>query len=67
MCSKITLSSYDCVRRVEIMANSLKNLTSILLLLFLAPIIIATVQTPLLPQQKLRQNRKEEKRKVTRL
>ncbi|MEK4486528.1 stage II sporulation protein P [Psychrobacillus sp. FSL H8-0484] len=30
------------------MANSLKNLTSILLLLFLAPIIIATIQTPLL-------------------
>ncbi|SER83698.1 stage II sporulation protein P [Psychrobacillus sp. OK032] len=29
------------------MAKSLKNLTSILILLFLAPIIIATVQTPL--------------------
>jgi len=37
---------------VEIMAKSLKNVVSILLLLFLAPIIIATVQTPLFPQQK---------------
>ncbi|MEK5207621.1 stage II sporulation protein P [Psychrobacillus psychrotolerans] len=35
------------------MAKSLKNVVSILLLLFLAPIIIATVQTPLFPQQKL--------------
>ncbi|WP_419959063.1 stage II sporulation protein P [Psychrobacillus sp. BM2] len=34
------------------MAKSLKNVVSILLLLFLAPIIIATVQTPLFPQQK---------------
>lgn len=33
------------------MANSLKNLTSILILLFLAPIVIATIQTPLVTQQ----------------
>ncbi|TQR19267.1 stage II sporulation protein P [Psychrobacillus vulpis] len=33
------------------MAKSLKNLTTILLLLFLAPIIIATIQTPLVTQQ----------------
>lgn len=40
------------------MANSLKNLTSILLLLFLAPIIIATIQTPLSPQKA--ENKKED-------
>ncbi|WP_313891789.1 stage II sporulation protein P [Psychrobacillus sp.] len=33
------------------MTNSMKHLTSLLLLLFLAPIIIATVQTPLLSSE----------------
>ena len=41
------------------MAKSLKNVISILLLLFLAPIIIATVQTPLFPQQKQQTETKE--------
>lgn len=41
------------------MAKSLKNVVSILLLLFLAPIIIATVQTPLFPQEKEQTETKE--------
>ncbi|WP_391116117.1 stage II sporulation protein P [Psychrobacillus sp. L3] len=41
------------------MANSLKNLTSILLLLFLTPIIIATIQTPLSSKQ-IVENKKED-------
>ncbi|QUG42162.1 stage II sporulation protein P [Psychrobacillus sp. INOP01] len=41
------------------MAKSLKNVVSILLLLFLAPIIIATVQTPLFPVQKQQSETKE--------
>jgi len=41
------------------MVKSLKNVVSILLLLFLAPIIIATVQTPLFPQQQQQTATKE--------
>lgn len=44
------------------MAKSLKNLISILLILFLAPIIIATIQTPLLTGQteQIEEKKKEE-------
>ena len=46
------------------MANSLKNVTSILLLLFLAPIIIATIQTPLTTQQTETVEKKKEETPV---
>ncbi|WP_144511143.1 stage II sporulation protein P [Bacillus sp. FJAT-22090] len=42
------------------MSKSLKNLTSILILLFLAPIIIATIQTPLLTGQTEQEEKKKE-------
>ncbi|MDI2588176.1 stage II sporulation protein P [Psychrobacillus sp. NEAU-3TGS] len=45
------------------MAKYLKNLTSILILLFLAPIIIATVQTPLFTTQPEQPEQVEEKEK----